>query len=153
MRAKSRYMAMHFLWWVLMVVLGIAELATGSFYMLVLAAGAAAAGLVAFLGFGLAAQFTWAAVVSAGGALLVRRLRGRAVAAHRNPDVNLDIGQSVDVATWNPDGRSRASYRGALWDVELMPGEQAIPGRFVIREVEGNRLRLARAEGLGEAQA
>ncbi len=140
-------MAMHFLWWVLAVALGIAELATGSFYMLVLAAGAAAAGVVAFLGFGLAAQFSCAAVVSAGGAVLVRRLRRRPEAAHRNPDVNLDIGQSVDVVQWNADGRSRVSYRGALWDVELMPGEPAVPGRFVIREVEGNRLRLARAGG------
>jgi membrane protein implicated in regulation of membrane protease activity len=146
-------MAMHFLWWVLAVALGIAELATGSFYMLVLAAGAAAAGLFAFLGFGLAAQFTCAAVVSAGGAVLVRRLRGRAVAAHRNPDVNLDIGQSVDVATWDADRRSRVTYRGALWDVELMPGEPAIPGRFVIREVEGSRLRLARADARDAAPA
>ncbi len=146
-------MAMHIFWWVLAVVLGIAELATGSFYMLVLAPGAPAAGLIAFLGFGLAAQFTCAAVVSAGGAVLVRRLRGRAVAAHRNPDVNLDIGQSVDVATWDADRRSRVTYRGALWDVELMPGEPAVPGRFVIREVEGSRLRLSRADARGAAPA
>jgi membrane protein implicated in regulation of membrane protease activity len=138
-------MAMHYIWWVLAVALGIAELATGSFYMLVLAAGAVAAGFAAVLGFGLAAQFICAAVVSAGGAVLVRRLHGRDVAAHRNPDVNLDIGQPVEVVQWNADGRSRVSYRGALWDAELMPGEPAVPGRFLIREVDGNRLRLARA--------
>lgn len=153
MRAETGYMTMHFLWWALAVALGIAELATGSFYMLVLAAAAASAGIVAFLDFGLTAQFICAAVVSAGGAVLVRRLRGRAEAAHRNPDVNLDIGQPVDVAQWNADGRARVSYRGALWDVELLPGEPAVPGRFVIREVEGNRLRLSRAEEPAGARA
>jgi membrane protein implicated in regulation of membrane protease activity len=43
------------------------------------------------------------------------------------------------VAQWQA-GVARVSYRGALWDVELLSGADARPGLFVIREVRGNRL-------------
>jgi hypothetical protein len=62
-----------------------------------------------------------------------------------NPDVNLDIGQTVQVEQWDPSGRSRVPYRGAMWEVELLPGEPAVPGRFLIREIDGSRLRLSYA--------
>jgi membrane protein implicated in regulation of membrane protease activity len=153
LRREAFDMAVQFAWWVVAVALGVAELFTGSFYMIVLAAGAASAGFAAALGYGTAAQFTCAAVVSAAGAVLVRRLRARAEAAHRNPDVNLDIGQAVDVTNWDAQGRARVSYRGAMWDVELMPGERPTPGRFRIREVDGSRLRLARADGTADARS
>ena len=140
-------MAFQYWWWLLAIVLGIAEMFTGSFYLLVLAAGAAGAGLVAALGFGPVAQFLCAAVVTAAGAALVRSLRPLRKGgepSQRNPDVNLDIGQSVQVEQWDAHGRSRVPHRGALWDVELLPGEPAVPGRFVIREIHGSRLLLSR---------
>ena len=141
-------MAMQYWWWLVAIALGIAEMFTGSFYLLVLAAGAAGAGLVAALGFGLAGQFLCAAAVSAVGAALVRKLRPlrkNAMPSQRNPDVNLDIGQSVQVEQWDANGRSRVPHRGAMWVVELIPGEPAVPGRYVIREIDGSRLRLSRA--------
>jgi membrane protein implicated in regulation of membrane protease activity len=139
-------MALQYWWWLAAIALGIAELFTGSFYLLVLAAGAAGAGLAAAFGFGVAAQFIGAAVISAAGAALVRRLRplrGADMPATRNPDVNLDIGQVVQVGRWDADGRARIAYRGAFWDAELLPGEPAVPGSFLIREIDGSRLRLA----------
>ena len=141
-------MALQYWWWLLAITLGIAELFTGSFYLLVLAAGASGAGVAAALGFGLAGQFACAAGISAGGAALVRHLRpssGSGLPSQRNPDVNLDIGQPIQVEHWDPNRRSRVAYRGAMWDVELLPGEPAIPGRFLIREIDGSRLRLARS--------
>lgn len=140
-------MAIQYGWWLVAIALGIAEMFTGSFYLLVLAAGAAGAGVFAALGFGPAAQFICAAVVSAAGAALVRRLRLRknVEPSQRNPDVNLDIGQSVQVEQWDANGRSRVPHRGAMWDVELIPGEPAVPGRYLIREIDGSRLRLSRA--------
>jgi len=141
-------MAIQYWWWLAAIALGIAELFTGSFYLLVLAAGAAGAGLAAALGFGTAVQFVCAALISAAGAALVRRLRplrGDEMPAARNPDVNLDIGQVVQVERWDANRRARIAYRGAMWDVELLPGEAAVPGSFQIREVEGSRLRLAAA--------
>ena len=141
-------MAIQYWWWLVAIALGIAELFTGSFYLLVLAAGAAGAGLAAALGFGTAVQFVCAALISAAGAALVRRqrpLRGDEMPAARNPDVNLDIGQVVQVERWDANRRARIAYRGAMWDVELLPGTAASPGSFQIREVEGSRLRLAAA--------
>lgn len=141
-------MAFQYWWWLAAIALGIAELFTGSFYLLVLAAGAAGAGLAAALGVGVAAQFTCAAIISVAGAALVRRLRplrGEDMPATRNPDVNLDIGRLVQVEHWDADGRARIAYRGAMWDAELLPGEPAVPGSFLIREIEGSRLRLAAA--------
>ena len=141
-------MAIQYWWWLAAIALGIAERFTGSFYLLVLAAGAAGAGLAAALGFGVAAQFVCAALISVAGAALVRRLRplrGADLPATRNPDVNLDIGQVVQVEHWDADGRARIAYRGAMWDAELLPGEAAVPGSFLIREIDGSRLRLGAA--------
>ena len=143
-------MAIQYWWWLAAIVLGIAEMFTGSFYLLVLAAGAAGAGVTAALGFGYAGQFACAAVFSAVGAALVHRLRplGRdSLPSQRNPDVNLDIGQEVQVEQWDANRRSRVAYRGAMWDAELLPGEPAAPGRFLIREIDGSRLRLSSATG------
>jgi membrane protein implicated in regulation of membrane protease activity len=55
----------------------------------------------------------------------------------------MDVGQVVRVDQWSEARTARASYRGALWDVELAPGEEAAPGDFVIREIQGNRLIVA----------
>ena len=141
-------MALQYWWWLVAIGLGIAEMFTGSFYLLVLAAGGAGAGIFAALGFGMVAQLLCAAVISAAGAALVRGLRplrNEPMPSQRNPDVNLDIGQSVQVEQWDASGRARVPHRGALWDAELMPGEPAVPGRHVIREIQGSRLRLSRA--------
>jgi len=139
-------MAIQYWWWLGAIALGTAEMFTGSFYLLVLAAAAGGAGLAAALDAGATVQFVCAALISAVGAALVRRLRPRGDAdlpSQRNPNVNIDIGQTVQVEQWQENRCSRAAYRGALWDVELLPGEPAVPGRFLIREIDGSRLRLA----------
>ena len=51
--ARTSDMAMQYGWWLVAIALGIAELFSGSFYLLVLAAGAGGAGLLAALGLGL----------------------------------------------------------------------------------------------------
>jgi membrane protein implicated in regulation of membrane protease activity len=142
-------MAIQYWWWLAAIALGVAELFTGSFYLLVLAGGAAGAGLAAALDFGTAVQFVCAAVISAAGAALVRRLRPLRgdLPAARNPDVNLDIGQAVQVERWDAHRRARIAYRGAMWDAELLPGEPAVPGSFLIREIDGSRLLLAASAG------
>ena len=74
----------------------------------------------------------------------LRSSRGRELPSQSNPDVNLDIGQPVQVERWDSNRQSRVTYRGAMWEVELLPGEPAAPGRFLIREIDGSRLRLSR---------
>ena len=61
-----------------------------------------------------------------------------------NPDVNLDVGSTVQVAQWQPDGTARVQYRGAAWDARHVGGGAAIAGEHVIRAIEGNRLLLER---------
>ena len=128
----------------------ILELFVGTFYLLMVAIGMAAGGLAAFLGFGPALQLLAAAVVGVGATIGLRRSRyGRAqqrVQAERDPNVNLDIGQTVHVPAWQ-DNVARVMYRGALWDVELdasvTQGSAAAPGAYIIREVRGSRLIVA----------
>jgi membrane protein implicated in regulation of membrane protease activity len=133
-------------WWIGAGVLVAVELATGTFYLLMLALGCAAAALTAHAGMSVTAQVVCAALVGGGATALWHRSRLRApksAPAESNPDVNLDIGQTVHVATWAEDGTARVHYRGAGWSVRLaQPGEHA-PGEYQIVAVHGTELRLA----------
>ncbi|MYM34843.1 NfeD family protein [Duganella sp. FT50W] len=124
----------------------ILELFVGTFYLLMIAIGLAAGGGAALLGFGPALQLLVAALVGVAATVALRRSRyGRAqqrVQAERDPNVNLDIGQTVHVPAWQ-DNAARVMYRGALWDVELAPGGTAVPGAYTIREIRGSRLIVA----------
>jgi len=77
-------------------------------------------------------------------ALLHRSRFGRPARsdASRDHNVNLDIGQRVNVPAWD-NGRARVMYRGALWDVELGQGATPLAGDFRIVEVQGSRLVVA----------
>jgi membrane protein implicated in regulation of membrane protease activity len=135
------------IWFAAACVLLIAEMATGTFYLLMIAIGAAVGGLAALGGMNGVVQSVLAAVVALIATAVLRRSRfGTAVVdAARDPDVNPDIGQSIVVAEWssNAPHTARVMYRGALWDVELAVGGDARAGNFVIREVRGNRLIVA----------
>lgn len=134
-------------WWIAAGALVAVELASGSFYLLMLALGAAAGALAAHLGLGQTGQLLTAAVV--GGAAVVgwhlRRSRmPTAAPATSNPDVNLDIGQSVQVDLWSADGLTKVQYRGAAWRARFIGNAPAQSGRHVIRAVEGSCLLLDR---------
>lgn len=129
-------------WFVVAGLVLILELFSGTFYLLMIAIGIGAGGLVALAGANGAWQAITAAVVGVAATLLLRRSRfGKAARrdAALDPNVNLDIGQSVAVAHW-VDGVARVMYRGALWDVELSPGGDAQAGHYIIRAVRGSRL-------------
>ena len=140
-------MAIQYWWWVLALGIGILELLSGTFYLLMIALGCAAAGVVAALDGAAWLQFATAAAVALAGAAAVRRARAgapSALPAQRNPDVVADVGERVRVDAWGPDRRARVTYRGTQWTAELADGEPAVPGEFLIREVSGIRLILAR---------
>ena len=128
-------------------ILVIAELFTGTFYLLMIALGLSAGALAALAGLNGPLQTLVAAAVGVAATLVLRRSRfgkaGRGEAAN-DPNVNLDIGQRVSVPQWQ-DRRARVMYRGALCDVELRPGALDHPGDFRIVEVHGNRLIVADA--------
>ncbi|MFJ3044907.1 NfeD family protein [Herbaspirillum chlorophenolicum] len=137
------------IWFVAAGALIAAELFSGTFYLLMIALGLAAGGVVALGGALLEWQLLAAAVVGIVAVLLLRRSRFgrlRKGSANADPNVILDIGQTVEVAAWTAHGDlqvARVPYRGAQWDVELEAGHHPLPGTYVIREIRGSRLIVA----------
>jgi membrane protein implicated in regulation of membrane protease activity len=135
-------------WWIATGVLVAAELATGTFYLLMLTIGTVAAALVGWAGFGWNAQLAAAALAGGGAVALLywkRRQSPSALPAHANRDVNLDIGEKVRVEGWNTDGTTQVSYRGAMWSAQYMGADAPTPGVHTIGAIEGNRLQLQRS--------
>lgn len=131
------------IWFGLAVLALIGEVATGTFYLLLVATGLAAGGVAAIGGLSLEGQLVVCGVVVIAGLLLLRAtgvLSRRGVDSHRNANVNLDIGQVVTVSDWAGARTARVSYRGASWDVALAPGSDPIAGEQVITEVRGSQL-------------
>src|SRR5215207_1029178 len=94
------------IWWLLAGVAVAVELVTGTFYLLMIAVGFIAGAIAAHLGLGLAGQIVAAAVVGGGAVAAWHWHRGKSPAplpANANRDVNLDIGEPVQVTQWNPD--------------------------------------------------
>jgi membrane protein implicated in regulation of membrane protease activity len=131
------------LWWLLAGVAVAAELLTGTFYLLMLAVGLAAGALAAHAGGSVPTQLVVAAIVGGGAVAawhLVRRKSPPAAQASANRDVNLDVGETVYVESWRPDGTATVKYRGAQWTVTSATGEPEGTGAYMVREVVGNRL-------------
>jgi membrane protein implicated in regulation of membrane protease activity len=136
------------LWWLATGALVAAELATGTFYLLMLAAGCAAGAVAAHLAFGMAAQVVVAALAGGGATVLwhLKRARSpRSAPPQSNRDVNLDIGQVVQVDAWGNDGTARVTYRGASWSVRHATAGTPAPGPHMIVAVEGSQLCVAPA--------
>jgi membrane protein implicated in regulation of membrane protease activity len=135
-------------WWIAAGVLVAVELTTGTFFLLMLALGAAVGAVAAHAGLGLSAQVVAAALLGGGAVVawhLKRSKQPNAEPAERNRDVNLDIGQSVHVGEWQADGTARVHYRGTAWSVRLAQGAAATPGPHVIVAVQGSELSVAPA--------
>ncbi|MYZ44837.1 NfeD family protein [Schauerella aestuarii] len=133
------------IWFALAAVALIGEVATGTFYLLLVALGIAAGGVAAMLGWTLQWQLVAAIVVALAGLFVLRAvgvLKKRGVHTGRNVDANLDIGQTVEVEHWSADRAARVFYRGANWQAQLAEGESLEPGTFVINEIKGTRLIL-----------
>ena len=131
------------LWWLLAGAAVVLELVTGTFYLLMLAIGLAAAALAAHLGTSQAVQLVTAAVVGGGAVTAWHFLRGRRPSeppAQANRDVNMDVGETVQVESWNNDGTASVHYRGANWTVVPLPGTAHSTGPHLVREVVGSRL-------------
>lgn len=133
------------IWMIWLAVAGILvaiEIFTGTFYLLMIAIGLAAGGLTAMAGAHFAMQVIVAGLVGVLVMLILRKSRVfHKTHPQRNPAVLLDIGQTLEVGQWEkPDNgtyRARVNYRGALWDIELLPEGEPKAGQFVIREIRG----------------
>ena len=138
-------------WWVAAGIAVAAELATGTFYLLMIALGLVGAAIAAHLGASSTTQVIMAAVIGAGATAAwhwQRFSQPRSAPARENPDVNLDIGEHVNVVAWADDRSARVDYRGSNWTVRLAPQALAVPGPQRIVAVEGNWLVVAPAASL-----
>jgi membrane protein implicated in regulation of membrane protease activity len=131
-------------WWLLAAVLVALELATGTFYLLMLASGAVVGALAAYAGASSATQILLAAVVSAVAVAIWNKVHDRfsppKIEAGANPDVNMDVGERVSVQRWNDDKTGRTAYRGSEWLVRYDGEDTPTPGVHRIVALEGNRL-------------
>src|SRR5690606_29317877 len=130
-------------WWLLAGAMVALELFTGTFYLLMIAVGIAAAAIAAHAGLPGTWQFLAAALV--GSALVVfwhfkekRQDGDPSVRSLRS--VNLDIGEIVQVDEWQPDGTAQVRYRGAQWAVMVREGVIPSAGSYRVVELVGNRL-------------
>ena len=133
------------LWWVAAGVAVAVELATGTFYLLMVALGLAGAAVAAMLGLGTTAQIVSAALIGGGATALWHWRRfnqPRSAPARENHDVNLDIGERVKVSAWGSDGTAQVQYRGSTWTARLAPGAAPLAGEHRVTAVEGNWLVL-----------
>jgi membrane protein implicated in regulation of membrane protease activity len=136
-------MAQSTIWWVLAGLVVIAELMTGTFYLLMISLGLAAAALAAHMGASTSAQFVVAALVGGGATLAWHFYKVKqpgAAPAQANRDVNQDIGATVHVDAWNHDGSATVKYRGAQWSVVAAPGVAHRAGSYRVTEVLGSKL-------------
>lgn len=140
-------MADSTVWWLIAGAAVGVELVTGTFYLLMVAIGLAAAALAAHAGVALTWQVVTAAVVGGGAVVAWHLARGRTppgAAAQANSDVHMDIGSTIHVPAWNGDGTASVVYRGAAWTVVAQDLATASPGPHRVKEVVGNRLVLER---------
>lgn len=132
-------------WWSLAAGMVALELLTGTFYLLMLSIGLAAGALASHAGLSMTLQVAVAAVVGGGAVAAWRWRQDRHPVAPRataNKDVNMDIGETVQVSHWNDERQTRVTYRGADWSAALAPGSEPHEGQHRIVEVIGNRLIL-----------
>ncbi|MGQ0710723.1 MAG: NfeD family protein [Rhodoferax sp.] len=136
------------IWWIVTGLAVALELFVGAVYLLMVALGLAAGALAAHAGASPALQLLAAALVGSACTLawhFKRPSAGAELPAQANPNVNLDIGETVQVDTWNSDGTADVHYRGARWTAIHRPGVLPTPGAHRVAELVGNRLLLDKA--------
>jgi membrane protein implicated in regulation of membrane protease activity len=133
-------------WWAIAgIALIIAELITGTFYLLVLGVAALAGSAAAFLHYPFWIQAPVAAAIAIIGVTLVTRFRNAQVS---QPSASLDVGQSVVLDAWvnERERLARVRYRNAMWDAKVLDEAGAEAGRTLyIRHVDGNTLHVSAA--------
>lgn len=133
-------MAIYVYWFVLALILLGLEMATGTFYLLVVSIALAIGGAAAYLGLGITSQFALASLAGVAGIVLLRRWKdGR---TDDKQGQSLDAGQTVKVLNWRDDGTARVYYRGTEWDAELESRDAAKEGIFYIKDIRGSILVL-----------
>lgn len=137
------------LWWIIAGFFVSLELLSGSFYLLMLALGAAGAGIGAVVGLDQTLQLVVAAALGGGSVYMWHRVLLRRGAldteGHDTTGLgHLDVGERVTVQTWATDGTARVHYRGSDWIARFHGAHVPAAGLHRIRAIESNYLVLER---------
>lgn len=132
-------MAIYIYWFGLALLLLAMEMATGTFYLLMLGAAAVVGGLAAFFRADPVWQYALSALAVMAGTIILRRWKGRSTNVDNN---NLDVGQPVKVLDWGEDGTVRVFYRGATWDAEIDGANTPHEKNLYIKAMKGSKVIL-----------
>ncbi|HEY1058688.1 MAG TPA: NfeD family protein [Limnobacter sp.] len=121
----------------------IAEMTTGTFYLLMVALGALLGAGVAYMGYPVPLQIAAAGVFAAAATLALKNSRKNDSAAQTD-NQSLDIGNPVSVESWQQGGRATVQYRGSQWAAESVDAAPT-PGEHRIVAVQGSVLKLQKS--------
>lgn len=128
-----------YIWWMVGAALVVAEMTTGTFYLLILGVSALIAGLLAWFGFILEIQGLAAIIIASLGCFGVSRYRAT-TPQRANPTQTIDVGRKVSLVSRN-GADLRVHYRGTEWDAELVGDSPAeLPAVLYIVESRNNIL-------------
>ena len=131
------------IWWLAAGAVVVAELVIGTFYLLMVAIGLVAGAIAAHLGLAPALQMVAAAALGGGAVLALyfqKKKRPGDPSARADRSVNMDVGETILIESWNPDGTTTVKYRGAQWTAIHRPGVTPSTGMHRVAELVGNRL-------------
>jgi len=139
-------METYLLWLIAGFVLVIAELVTGTFFLLILGIAAFAGSVTAWFGYGFWLEAMCAAAVAVAGVFWVRQNRK----TMQQPDMaSLDVGQAVTFDVWvdREQGVARVKYRNTQWDAEVEGERDFDRGQVLfIHAVDGSTLKVSKAK-------
>lgn len=124
-------------WIVIGLVLCASELLVGTFYLLVLGAGAFCTAFSAYQGANVDVQCMIFSLLVIIGGYLLGKAKDRWQEKKGRDAMALDVGQWVKIEVWDKDGTAKTKYRGAEWTVFAVDGTTKAPGNFEIVRVEG----------------
>jgi membrane protein implicated in regulation of membrane protease activity len=131
-------------WAIAALVLVIAELLSGTFYLLMLAVAAFGAAAAAYFGQPFPTQCVVAVVLAAIGCYGVHVYRARTLGMRMPP---IDAGMPASFESWLDAGArlARVRYRGASWEARVEGSEALEPGATVfVLATDGNTLKVAK---------
>ena len=131
-------------WAIVALVLVIAELVSGTFYLLMLGVAAFGAAATAWLGQVFPAQCVVAALLGAAGCYAVHVYR---TAAGRKRMLPIDRGMPANFESWLDAGArlARVRYRGAIWEAQVEGNDTLEPGAMLfVLAADGNTLKVAK---------
>ena len=130
----------YWIWWILATLLIGAELVTNTFYLLAVGIAFMFGGIAAWVGAEMPMQLLTAGVLAVVGTVAANRWRRRRGELPNLP--GFDVGQSVRVESWQPDGTARVVYRGTRWNGVLAKAETPRRHTMYIVATRGSTLVL-----------